>query len=351
MVSEQNRDGWLVQVPDGRPAHRGRLVLHVNGVASDWAKQLRDVCRLQEMATSQGFDVLGIHNSTENLQADLLECFLARSELWRYTSSQGNGQGQQRLQDYARLVQHLLEQELPPDQDILKALPEAKPGIGSLDLGLLNQLPFLGQLAGTELFTYLYGAYPAGAPRPTLRLAYEWARAIRAGYEVRLVAHSQGTLLVALAGHILDALFQGFPAWAERVYVLGYGPAVLIEELPPILRGHTLLVQDRQDPVAEAFSDVREGEFWTTLQTQLRRSVQQADTLAQLVNRDSHHSASYYLGLQATPASQRAGRLLQELLAQDWSTSPLIQALLGTRLILERPADPGALSPAASGRP
>ncbi|MCS7293281.1 MAG: hypothetical protein RMI89_09990 [Gloeomargarita sp. SKYBB_i_bin120] len=320
---------------------RNRLILHINGVTSTPDKQQRDIQALQRMAPDA--HVRGVHNASSDWQSDVLESILGRSELWQY--QQPTPAAEQRLANYSRLLQHLLNQpDLPPDADLRDYLPQAATGAGLLDGELLRQLPFINQLTWPDWLKYFYGDYPAGASCATLRLAYELAQGIHAGVPILVAAHSQGLIITALATYILTHFFGDYTRWQEQIFILGYGPVILLEELPPGLRGQTILIQDRHDLVAEAFSNMRYTDFWNVLQTQVWRTIQRLHQLPQLARPDSHHSAGYYLGLLDTPASRRAGELMQYFVSQEWHCSPVIQRFRGIRFILEDLVPAGALA-------
>lgn len=351
MLSEQQQDGHLVFYSAATPVGRAKRLLHVNGVTSPHQNQLRDLEALVWLTVDHPFDVLGIHNSTEGFQADIVESLLGKAELYRFWPAHQTLESQARLQGYAGLLKLLSTQELPPDADVLQIL-QAQEGQGRagilgsqvfFDLEFLRRLPFVQKMAWSEFESYLYGPYPPGAPRSTLRLAYEIIKGVQAGCEVFLVAHSQGTIIAAMALHIVQQLFGSYQKWAEQIRLIGYGPVILFEDLPENFRSRTIMIQHRQDLVAESFSNIRNVNLWNNLQIHLRKVLEQAEGLFQLVNRDSHHSATLYLGLQDLESSQRSARLLGLLLAEDWSNSLLIQSLRGSRIIIEE-APTGALT-------
>ncbi len=346
MLSEAQQDGHLLYYAPAPPKGLGKRLLHVNGVASPVEKQYRDLEALVWLTVDRPLDVVGIHNSTEGFQADILESLLGKSELYRLWPEHLSRDSRERLQGYAALLGQLCDQPLADDTDLLAILPtlDRKSGqkpIGlpqsglSLDLTLLKQLPFLQQMGWAELEAYLYGSYPPGAPRPTLRLAYEIVKAIRDGVEVFVIAHSQGTIIAALALQIVAEFFQGYPKWAEPMRLIGYGPAIMFEDLPASMQPQTVIIQHRQDLVAESFSNLRHVNLWSNLQSSFKNLIENAEGIARLVNTDSHHSASLYLGLTPDPAGAQSAQLIQLLLTEDWKTSPLIQALRSNRIILE----------------
>lgn len=121
----------------------------------------------------------------------------------------------------------------------------------------------------------------------------------------------------------------------EMVHLIGYGPAIFFADLPPELQPRTILIQHRQDVVAETLSNLRNVDLWTNLQTQMEKAIHYADDLLKVLGQDSHHSASFYLGLQDSPSSRRSAELIQILLTQSWTATPSLAVLGGTRLILE----------------
>jgi hypothetical protein len=331
-MNEQSQDGRLLNYGAVPPVRRKKQIFHVNGIASDISTQLRDIEALVWLTLEQSFDVIGIHNSTQGLQADLTESLLGKAELYRFWPEHGTSTSRKRLQGYAELLRSLCDQTIPPDADILSLGQSSGP---SFSLDLLRRLKDIPSLSWEDLETTLYGAYPAGAPRPTLRLAYELVNAIRAGAEVFVVAHSQGLIIAALALHIVQAFFGDYPKWVQPLRVIGYGPAIMFEDLPLPARCQTILLQHRLDVVAETFSNLRNVNLWNNLQTQTRSLLEQADTLRQIIGTDSHHSASFYLGLAGDAAGKRSADLIQALLLENWETSRLIQSLRSTRIILE----------------
>jgi hypothetical protein len=353
MLSERQQDGHLIFYPAAAPVGRLKRLLHINGMQSPYANQLRDLEALVWLTVDQPFDVIGIHNSTEGFQADIVESFLGKAELYRFWPEHQTRESQARLQGYAGLLQTLSTQELPPEGDILQILqdlqgvqrPPGTPLGGQMmfDLDLLRRLPFIQKMTWSEFEAYFYGSYPPGAPRATLRLAYEMIKGVQAGCEVFLVAHSQGMIIAAIALHIVQQFFGDYQKWFEQIRLIGYGPAILFEDLPVHFRSQTIMIQHRQDLVAESLSNIRNVNAWSNLQTHLRKVLEQAEGLFQLANRDSHHSATLYLGLQEIESSQRSARLLALLLGEDWPTSPVIQSLRGSRIILEE-SPAGALS-------
>ncbi len=347
-MNEQQQDGRIIYYPASQPVGRPKLLIHVNGVTSPYSNQLRDLEALVWLTVEHPFDVLGIHNSTEGLQGDLLESLLGKAELFRFWPEHWTSESQNRLQGYAQLLSRLSTEDLAPDVDILQFLENlpnspVTPGSGSnerllFDLEVMRRLPFVQRMGWSEFETYFYGVYPAGAPRPTLRLAYEILKAIRAGAEIFVVAHSQGLIIAAIACHILQQFFGNYDRWGETIRLIGYGPVIMFEDLPLKLRSQTVLIQHRHDLVADALSNIRNINFWNNLQTQIKNVLERVDGLLRLVNSDSHHSASLYLGLQGGESGQRSAKLIQLLLSESWETSPVIQALRGNRIIIEESA-------------
>ena len=348
MLSEPQQDGHVLHDPAMPPADRLRRLVHVNGMASPVEKQHRDLQALGRLIGERPMDVIGIHNSTDGFQADILESLVGKAELLQWWSMEPSAVTQKRLQGYADLLTTLSRQDLAADVDILTVTPAAAPSsllggaqtskIVPLGLDLIRRLPFAKQMDWDELETYLYGRYPLGAPRPTLRLAYELVKAIRAGADVVVVAHSQGMIIAAQAFHIVQRFFDSYSKWTESVYFIGYGPVIMFEDLPSALRSQTIMIQHRQDLVAESFSNLRNVKLWQTLQTQAKNLLEQADGIFESVNQDTHHSASLYLGLTGDAAGERSAQLLRLLLTEPWHAHPFIQALRSSRIILEVPS-------------
>jgi len=339
MLSEQQQDGHLVYYAAAPPIGRAKLLLHVNGVSSSYETQLRDLEALVWLTLDHPFDVIGVHNSTAGFQADILESLLGKAELFRFWPTHRTAESQARLSSYAAMLSALSSQDLAVDIDILQVLKRLQPQTANstlplLDLDLIRKLPSIQRMGWSELEAYLYGAYPAGAPRPTLRLAYEIIRGIRAGSEVFVVAHSQGMIITAIAFHILSQLFGDYDKWTETIRFIGYGPAVTFEDLPPKLGVQTVMIQHRQDLVAESFSNVRNINLWSNIQAQLKNALERAEELTRLVNTNSHHSASLYLGIKGGRPSDRSAQLIKLLLSENWD-SPTIQALRASRIIIE----------------
>lgn len=343
MVSEQQLDGQVIYYPAAHPIGREKRLIHVNGVTSSYANQLRDLEALVWLTIDYPFDVIGIHNSTEGFRTDLLESLLGKAELFQFWPQQQNTDSQVRLQEYAKMLTAISTYDLAADADILQEVQRTQGSQGSsrgtsksfFDLELLRQLPFLQKMGWREFESYFYGAYPAGAPRATLRLAYELIRGIKAGSEIFVVAHSQGMIIAAIAFHILHQFFGDYDKWTEAVHLIGYGPVIMFEDLPPRLRWQTVMIQHRQDLVAESLSNVRNINLWSNIQTQLTNVLDRAEELARLVNTNSHHSASFYLGITGGKASERSAQLISLLLSEDWETSPTIQGLRASRIVIE----------------
>ncbi len=334
-VPEIDQDGHLILYDAALPQGKSKRIFHVNGVASDVAKQRRDLEALVWLTLERPFDVVGIHNSTQGIQADLTESLLGKAELYRFWPQHKTVSSQKRLLSYADVLRSLCDQSLPPDADILTATKTPTKGLPSLDMDLLRRLTSLQTLSWDDLETTLYGTYPAGAPRPTLRLAYEIVNAIRTGAETYIVAHSQGLIITALALHIVQQFFGDYPKWTQTLRIIGYGPAIMFEDLPAPARSQTILIQHRQDQVAESFSNLRNVNLWSNLQNQARNLIDRADSLIQIIGADSHHSASVYLGLTGDPVGDRSAKLIQQLLLSDWEHDPVVQSLRSTRIILE----------------
>lgn len=342
MVSEKQLDGQVIYYPAAYPVGREKLLVHVNGVTSSHANQVRDLEALVWLTLDRPFDVIGIHNSTEGFRTDILESLLGKAELFQFWPQQQNPHSQVRLQGYAEMLAAISTQDLAPDVDILQEIqrlqgPQASSGgeRSFFDLELIRQLPFLQKMGWREFESYFYGAYPAGAPRATLRLAYELIRGIKAGSEIFVVAHSQGMIIAAIAFHILRQFFGNYDKWTETIRLIGYGPVIMFEDLPPRLRWQTVLIQHRQDLVAESFSNVRNINLWSNIQTQLTNALDRAEELSHLVNTNSHHSASFYLGIASGKDSDRSAQLISLLLSEDWETSPAIQVLRASRIVIE----------------
>ncbi|MEO0375851.1 MAG: hypothetical protein AAF329_14755, partial [Cyanobacteria bacterium P01_A01_bin.17] len=298
------------------------------------------------MTVEHPTDIVGVHNSTVSFQGDLLESTLGGADLVQHRADRQTPESRKRLQGYADSLQALCDHELPPNADILAAVQRLQRSLtvvegqentqSPIDLELIRRLPFLQNMDLSALESYLYGSHPAGAPRPTMRVAYEIIRAIRAGAEVLLVAHSQGTIITAVALHIVKQLLGG-EAWAKSLRFVGYGPVSLFDDLPMEMRSQTILIQHRQDLIAESFSNQRNVDLWNNMQTQAKNLLEQADRLFQMVSRDSHHSASVYLGLTGDIAGDRSAQLIKQLLTENWDTHPFIQGLRASRIILEEP--------------
>lgn len=344
MLTEQQQDGHLLYYGPAKPKGLPRRLIHINGMASDVKKQLRDLEALVWMTVEHPIDIVGVHNSTVSFQGDLLESTLGGADLVQFRTDRQTPESRKRLKGYTDSLQALCDHDLPPDADILAAVQRLQRSLAvktqqdapTFDLELLRRLPFLQDMGWPDLESYLYGSYPAGAPRPTMRLAYEIIRAIRAGAEIFLVAHSQGTIITALALHIVQQLLGG-EAWAASLRFVAYGPVILCDDLPMPMRSQTILIQHRQDLIAESFSNQRNIDGWRNVQNQAKSLLEQADRIFQMVSRDSHHSASVYLGLAGDAAGERSAQLIKLLLTENWDTHPFIQPLRASRIVLEAP--------------
>ena len=109
---------------------------------------------------------------------------------------------------------------------------------------------------------------------------------------------------------------------------------IVFEDLPVEMRLQSVLIQHREDLVAESFSNFRNVDLWNDLQAQLQKVLENVNKLTKLIQSDSHHSASHYLGLTTEPSSKQSAQLLQQLLTLSWN-SPMIQSMGCSRLILE----------------
>jgi hypothetical protein len=346
MLTEQQRDGHLAIYAGAPPKGRGKLLLHLNGVTSSYEQQLRDLEALVWLTLDRPLDVVGIHNSTENFRADLLESLLGKAELARFWPEHQNAESAARLKTYADLLEKLVGLDLGPEVDILQELSRLQPAAVTtaapkaastslFDLDVLRRLPLVQKMSWQEFANFFYGSYPAGAPRATLRLVYELIRGIRSGSEIFVVAHSQGLIIAALGLHILQQYFGDYQGWTETIRLIGYGPAILFADLPACIQPQTILIQHRHDLVAESLSNLRNSGFWSNLQTQAKNLLENYEDLVRSINNDSHHSASLYLGINHSPAGKRSAQLISLLLQEDWRTSPLIQSLRASRIIIE----------------
>ncbi|MCM1981274.1 hypothetical protein [Lyngbya confervoides] len=339
-----SQDGHILTYPGVLPQGRAKKLIHVNGVMSTPDKQHRDLEALAWMTVEAPLDIIGVHNSTQGFQNDMLECLLGKAELFGTWESRRTEAVQKRLRAYAALVEQLLEmQPLPLDCDILQqiqsqssalSLPQAIANQLGFDFSLLKRLPLLNSMNLEDLSLYLYGNFPAGAPRAILRLAYEIIQAIRQGTEVMVMAHSQGTIISALAFHIVEQFFGGYAKWVSALHFIGYGPVIVFEDLPVPMRSRAILLQHREDLVAESLSNFRNTDLLNNVQTQLQKLLENADKLAQIIRRDSHHSASHYLGLTPEASSQQSAQLLQQWLTQPWSNA-MFRSLCFSRIVLE----------------
>lgn len=348
-------DGFLITLADAPPMGQRRRLIHVNGITSTVDKQRRDLTALACLTANHPLDIVGVHNQTSGFQADILESLLGKAELYRFwpefqqtsaspSTSAAYTSLENRRREYADLVQRLSVLDLAPETDMLAVAqtlqrsPQAQPlsDQASLNLDTLLKLPFVQRMGWPEFSQYFYGAYPAGAPRPTLRLAYEILRSLQLGADIFLVAHSQGLIITALACQIVRQMLLPQTKWMETLRIIGYGPAILFEDLPLELRSQTVLIQHRHDVVAESLSNIRNVGFWSHIQTQFKNLLDNADGLLQSIGSESYHTASHYLGLRNDePTSGRSAQLIQLLLTQDWQANPALAALRGSRIILE----------------
>lgn len=343
MLSESQQDGHLLVYPPAKPMGRAKRLLHVNGVTSSAERQLQDLETLVWLTLDRPLDIVGIHNSTSGYRGDLLESMMGKAELAQFWPERLSTDNDKRLQKYADMLKLLCDKTLSPEADILSELQSQDLAITlgeaaqkrPFDLDIMRRLPFIQNMNWDDFEAYLYGSYPAGAPRSILRLAYEVVQSIRSGSEVIILAHSQGSIIAAQALHILQRFFQPYTKWIEALHCIFYGPAVMVDDLPPLLRPQTILIQHRQDLVAEAFSNLRHVDLWTNLQNQVKSLMERADSIFELGQDDSFHSARHYLGQLETPDSRQAAQLLKRLLIEDWQTNPVLQALGATRIILE----------------
>ena len=345
MLSEPQQDGHLLVYPPAQPIGRAKRLLHVNGVTSSAERQLQDLETLVWLTLDRPLDIVGIHNSTSGYRGDLLESMMGKAELAQFWPERLSADNDKRLQKYADMLKLLCDRTLPPDADILAELQQQRQDLAitlgeaaqklPFDLDIMRRLPFIQNMNWDDFEAYLYGSYPAGAPRSILRLAYEVVQSIRSGSEVIILAHSQGSIIAAQALHILQRFFQPYTKWIDALHCIFYGPAVMVDDLPPLLRPQTILIQHRQDLVAEAFSNLRHVDLWTNLQNQVKSLMERADSIFELGQDDSFHSARHYLGQLETPDSKQAAQLLQRLLIEDWQTNPVLKALGSTRIILE----------------
>ena len=344
MPSLPEIDGQVLTYEKSPPQGRARKIIHVNGVMSPMAKQKRDLEALVWLTMEAPLDAIAVHNSTQGFQNDIVECLLGKAELYSTWGGRNPADSKQRFRGYADLLRPLIEQKLAPDCDMLQviqskaanalAVPQAIANRFGFDFSLLQRLPALKSMNIGELSSYLYGNYPAGAPRATLRLAYEMIQALRQGTEVFVIAHSQGTIIAAIAFHIAAQFFNQASDWNRALRFIGYGPVIVFEDLPSEMRLQSVLIQHREDLVAESFSNFRNVDLWNDLQAQLQKVLENVNKLTKLIQSDSHHSASHYLGLTTEPSSKQSAQLLQQLLTLSWN-SPLIQSMGCSRLILE----------------
>ncbi|MEM9136769.1 MAG: hypothetical protein AAGB01_05415 [Cyanobacteria bacterium P01_F01_bin.42] len=337
MAKSTEIDGQLLTYDKSLPQGRARKLIHVNGVMSPAAKQARDLEALVWMTLESPMDAIAIHNSTQGFQSDIVECLLGKAELYSLWSGKNVDAAIQRVRGYADLIRPLIEQKLSTKCDMIQAVKQGDaqaiaPRFG-IDFSLLQRLPNRAMDLG-EISSYWYGNYPAGAPRATLRLAHEIIQSLNRGTEVFVIAHSQGTIIAAIALHIVAQFFNEAPDWSRALRLIGYGPVIMFEDLPSDMRSQTVLIQHREDLVAESFSNVRNVDLWSDIQAQLQKVLENVSSLTQLIQNDSRHSSSNYLGLSGESSAQRSAQILQQLLISSWNT-PILQSLTGTRLILE----------------
>jgi len=337
-------DGQVLTYDKFPPLGRAKKLIHVNGVLSPVEKQQRDLEALVGLTMDAPLDAIAVHNSTQGFQNDIAESLLGKAELYSTWGGRNSAGAIQRFQSYADFLREIIEQPLTPDADILAVLqpqkssalvaPQAIANRLGFDFGLLQRLPALKSMNIGELSSYLYGNYPAGAPRSTLRLAYEIIQALNQGTEVFVIAHSQGTIIAAIAFHIAAHFFNQAPDWNRALHFIGYGPVIVFEDLPAEMRVQSILLQHRADLVSESFSNFRIFDLWSDMQSQHQQVMENVNKPPQLVHRYSHHSASHYLGLNAAPSSKQSAQLIQQLLTLSWN-APIIQSMGFSRVIFE----------------
>ena len=337
-------DGQILTDDQFPPLGRSKKLIHVNGVMSPVEKQQRDLEALVWLTVDAPLDAIAVHNSTQGFQNDIVESLLGKAELYGTWSGKNHEDATQRFRSYADLLRSIIEQPLPSDCDILKiiqsepstalAMPQAIANRFGFDFGLLQRLPALKSMNIGELSSYLYGNYPAGAPRAALRLAYEIIQALKQGTEVFVIAHSQGTIIAAIAFHIAAHFFDRVPEWSRSLRFIGYGPVIVFEDLPTEMQTRTVLIQHREDLVSESFSNFRNVDLWSDIQVQLQKVMENVNQLTKLIQNDSHHSASHYLGLTSEHSSKQSAQLIQQLLTLSWN-APIIQGIGFSRVILE----------------
>ena len=246
MPNSSEIDGLLLTYDKALPQGRARKLIHVNGVMSPVSKQQRDLEALVWLTMDTPLDAIAIHNSTQGFQNDIVESLLGKAELYSTWGGRNPQAAIQRFQAYADLLRPVIELKLSPDSDMVQvvqaqsesalAIPQAIATRFGFDFSLLQRLPALKSMDLGELSSYLYGNYPAGAPRATLRLAYEMIQALNRGTEVFVIAHSQGTIIAAIAFHIAAQFFHQSPDWNRALHFVGYGPVIVFEDLPPEMR-------------------------------------------------------------------------------------------------------------------
>jgi hypothetical protein len=337
-------DGQVLTCDKFPPQGRAKKLIHVNGVMSPVEKQARDLEALVWLTVEAPLDAIAVHNSTQGFQNDIIESLLGKAELFSTWSGSNQEEASQRFRGYADRLRSIIEQPLSADCDILTmihpeqstalAVPQAIANRFGFDFSLLQRLPALKSMNIGELSFYLYGNYPAGAPRAALRLAYEVVQALKQGKEVLVIAHSQGTIITAIAFHIAAHFFKLAPDWNRALRFIGYGPVIVFEDLPTEMRSQSVLIQHREDLVSESFSNFRNIDLWSDVQAQLQKVIENANKLTKLIQSDSHHSASHYLGLTSESSSQQSAQLIQQLLTLSWN-APLIQSIGFSRIIIE----------------
>ena len=344
MPSSSALDGTILTYDNSPVLGRAKKLIHVNGVMSPMEKQKRDLEALVWLTMDSPIDAIAVHNSTQSFQNDLMESLLGKAELYSTWSGKDPTATQKRFKSYADALRQIIEQKLPSDCDMLSAvkqgnesalaMPQAIANRFGFDFSLLQRLPALKSMNIGELSSYLYGNFPAGAPRVTLRLAYEIIQGLNQGTEVFVIAHSQGTIISAIAFHIAAQFYHQAEDWNRSLRFIGYGPVISFEDLPPEIRSHSVLIQHREDLVAETFSNFRNVDLWSDVQAQLQKVLENVDKLTKIIQSDSHHSASHYLGLTSEGSSKQSAQIIQQLLTMSWN-APIIQGISFSRLILE----------------
>lgn len=337
-------DGQILTCDQFPPLGRAKKLIHVNGVLSPVEKQQRDLEALVWLTMETPLDAIAVHNSTQGFQNDIVESLLGKAELYSTWSGKNQAEATQRFRSYADFIRSIIEQPLTADCDILQviqpeqstalAMPQAIANRFGFDFGLLQRLPALKSMNIGELSSYLYGNYPAGAPRASLRLAYEIIQALNQGTEVFVIAHSQGTIIAAIAFHIAAHFFDLVPDWCRALHFIGYGPVIVFEDLPTEMRSQSVLIQHREDLVSESFSNFRNVDLWSDVQAQLQKVIENVTKLTKLIQSDSRHSASHYLGLTSEHSSKQSAQFIQQLLTLSWN-APILQSISFSRVIIE----------------